>query len=329
MVQERDANNLPQVTYTRGNDLSGDLQDAGGIGGLLARTDMGLWTVGSGQATAFYQSDGNGNITCMVNTNGMIVAHYEYDPFGNTLSMSGPLAAANRYRFSSKEWNDNAGIYYYGFRFYDPNLQRWPNRDPLGDLGGLVYRSSPFDPQADSDEASGMSGDEILMALSQINLNLYGSLANNPLSFADLFGLDCYQVNRQLWPKLLNHDPWPRSRYDYVSHTFVITTNPDGTLAHTYSWGTDKNSRGWYEDFDPDKAAARQALKDGGNYLKKIGDSSLDPFVQQAFNNLNQKQNEHGNGWIVNNCKSEAKGLESKAKKLQTDPQNQTQCSGN
>ena len=26
-----------------------------------------------------------------------------------------------------------SGMYYYGYRFYDPNLQRWPNRDPLGD----------------------------------------------------------------------------------------------------------------------------------------------------------------------------------------------------
>ena len=108
VVQERDANNLPRVTYTRGNDLSGSFEGAGGIGGLLARTDMGLWTVGSGQATAFYQADGNGNITCMVNTNGTILANYEYDPFGNIISMSGPLAAANRYRFSSKEWNDGA-----------------------------------------------------------------------------------------------------------------------------------------------------------------------------------------------------------------------------
>ena len=41
----------------------------------------------------------------------------------------------NRYRFSSKEWNDNSGLYYYGYRFYDPGLQRWPNRDPVEDLG--------------------------------------------------------------------------------------------------------------------------------------------------------------------------------------------------
>jgi RHS repeat-associated protein len=53
------------------------------------------------------------------------------------LAMSGPLANVNAYRFSSKEWSGNAGLYYYGFRFYDPNLQRWLNRDPLGEQGGV------------------------------------------------------------------------------------------------------------------------------------------------------------------------------------------------
>ncbi len=40
VIQERDVNNLPTVTYTRGKDLSGSLEGAGGIGGLLARTSQ-------------------------------------------------------------------------------------------------------------------------------------------------------------------------------------------------------------------------------------------------------------------------------------------------
>src|SRR5207247_7457895 len=38
-IQTRDGNNLRTVTFTRGRDLSGSLRGAGGIGGLLARTD--------------------------------------------------------------------------------------------------------------------------------------------------------------------------------------------------------------------------------------------------------------------------------------------------
>jgi len=35
-LQERDANNGPLITYTLGLDLSGTMEGAGGIGGLLA-----------------------------------------------------------------------------------------------------------------------------------------------------------------------------------------------------------------------------------------------------------------------------------------------------
>lgn len=135
VVQERNASNLPVVTYTRGNDLSGTMQGAGGIGGLLARTDMGQWISGSTFAHALYHADGNGNVTCLTFENGLTAAKYLYDPFGNTLAQYGSLAAANTYRFSSKEWNANSGLYYYLYRFYDSNLQRWLNRDPLGELG--------------------------------------------------------------------------------------------------------------------------------------------------------------------------------------------------
>jgi RHS repeat-associated protein len=57
--------------------------------------------------------------------------------FGNTLAKCGLLADVNNYRFSSKEWNGNSGLYYYLHRFYDPNLQRWVNRDPVEEYGGV------------------------------------------------------------------------------------------------------------------------------------------------------------------------------------------------
>ena len=103
VVQERDANNLPAVTYTRGKDLSGSLEGAGRIGGLLARTDN-LAVLGVPSATsphAYYHADANGNVTCLVDAGQAVVAKYLYDPFGSILSQSGVLADANLYRFSS------------------------------------------------------------------------------------------------------------------------------------------------------------------------------------------------------------------------------------
>jgi RHS repeat-associated protein len=140
------------VSYTRGTDLSGSFEGAGGIGGLLARSQPS--TISSQPSTAFYHSDGNGNITALINANQVLVAQYRYDPYGSILSQSGPLAEANLYRFSSKELHANSGLVYYLYRFYDPNLQRWPNRDPIRERGGRnlyrFVRNNPFyyvDPQ--------------------------------------------------------------------------------------------------------------------------------------------------------------------------------------
>ena len=47
-------------------------------------------------------------------------------------------------------------LYYYGYRFYNPYLQRWLNRDPIGELGGQ---------------------------------NLYRFSGNNPVGLTDAFGL--------------------------------------------------------------------------------------------------------------------------------------------
>jgi len=55
VIQERNANNLPLVTYTRGRDLSGTFEGAGGIGGLLARSDDSISSVQPSAAHSYYQ----------------------------------------------------------------------------------------------------------------------------------------------------------------------------------------------------------------------------------------------------------------------------------
>ena len=66
-----------------------------------------------------------------------MVASYRYDPYGNTISSSGSLFAANVYRFSSKEIHVNSGMYYYPINKVDPlGLLPWtepPWNVPPGD----------------------------------------------------------------------------------------------------------------------------------------------------------------------------------------------------
>jgi len=155
VIQERNENNTPQVTYTRGLDLAGSWERAGGIGGLLARTTHS-GANGVTYTPAFYHADGNGNVTYLLKLDQTAGANYQFDPFGRLLASSGTLAAANTYRFSSKEVMLASGFYSFGYRFYDPATQRWLNRDPIGEDGGV---------------------------------NLYGYVGNNSISGVDAFGL--------------------------------------------------------------------------------------------------------------------------------------------
>ncbi len=169
VIQERSSANTPTVSYTRGSDLSGSLEGAGGIGGLLGRSHGYSSGTGNWSTHSFYHADGNGNVTYLLNSSQTKVAEYRYDPFGNTIAMSGSLSAANVYRFSSKEIHVNSGLYYYGYRFYDPNLQRWPNRDPFADYGFQELLNDKLN--------------------TPDNGNLYGFVDNAPTMNIDAFGL--------------------------------------------------------------------------------------------------------------------------------------------
>jgi RHS repeat-associated protein len=137
IVQERSSANNPEVTYTRGTDLSGSFEGAGGIGGLLSRgVHSGASPYGFSSA-AHYYADGNGNVTMLVGTGApTIKAYYRYDAFGWLVESGGGLAADNAMRFSSKPVMGSSELYYYGKRFYDANVQRWINRDPFDERGG-------------------------------------------------------------------------------------------------------------------------------------------------------------------------------------------------
>ena len=119
---------------TWGTDLSGSLQGAGGVGGLLLITDH------SAPGTYYYHYDGKGNVTQVTTNTGSTAATYRYDAFGNTLQATGTYAQSNKYRFSTKPIDaeiSTAPLYYYGYRYYDPTTGRWLSRDPIGENGGV------------------------------------------------------------------------------------------------------------------------------------------------------------------------------------------------
>jgi RHS repeat-associated protein len=84
-----------------------------------------------------YHYDGNGNVVEFTNVSATVVASYRYDAFGRTLVKAGTYADTNRYRFSTKPVELTSGLYYYGYRYYDPLHGRWTTRDPIAEDGGF------------------------------------------------------------------------------------------------------------------------------------------------------------------------------------------------
>ena len=50
--------------------------------------------------------------------------------------LSGMILSNAQDRFSTKYYDAEADLYYYGYRYYSPSLGRWISRDPAGDGGG-------------------------------------------------------------------------------------------------------------------------------------------------------------------------------------------------
>jgi YD repeat-containing protein len=80
---ELNGSNALVRAYLWGSDLSGGLQGAGGVGGLIAMKP-------SGGAAHFAAYDGNGNVVALVDGSaGTASANYEYGVFGETIRATG------------------------------------------------------------------------------------------------------------------------------------------------------------------------------------------------------------------------------------------------
>lgn len=110
--------------------------------------DQMRWSYSNLIGSSGLELDGKGNIISME----------EYYPYGGTAVWTARSVAEAEYktvRYSGKE-RDATGLYYYGYRYYQPWAGRWLSADPAGTMDGL---------------------------------NLFRMVRNNPLRFFDTNGL--------------------------------------------------------------------------------------------------------------------------------------------
>lgn len=226
-----------------------------------------------------FHCDHLGSPRMLTDEEGRIIWAALLDPWGNVQHEYNPTGVEQALRLPGQYRDSETGLHYNRYRYYDPAVGTYVNQDPIGLSGG-------------------------------VNKSLYAY--QRPLGSIDPLGLDTYIVNRDL--QLFGDSA--RSRWNPVTHTFTVTTNPDGSIAHTYSWGNEANLNGWNVDQPLDIKTAREALANGS--AEKVGDANFDPYVDAAHKNLDKKENEHKNGIVYYNCKTETTKLMNEAKRLQT-----------
>ena len=88
----------------------------------------------------YYLKDLQGNIIAVIDEDGTELIEYEYDPYGNILSLtSWDDFPENPYTYRGYRFDSEIGMYYLNSRYYSPVLSRFLNADGmLGQVGDIA-----------------------------------------------------------------------------------------------------------------------------------------------------------------------------------------------
>ena len=130
------------------------------------------------------------SIVAYVDSTGAVSAEYEYDPFGKVIAHTG---RDFDFLFSTKFYDPDIGMYYYGYRHYSPELRRWASPDPIGEAGGP---------------------------------NLYGFCGNSPVDQCDMWGL----IEVTEIPEIMRANSWTEGA-DLMEKWLSAPVNTTTTVA--------------------------------------------------------------------------------------------------
>ncbi len=124
-------------------------------------------------ATGYLLKDHLGSTRSLYSASKSPLAHLEYTPYGEIHTNLGITTQADiTPTFTGKPYDHETRLYYFPYRYYNPQNARWISRDPLGMVDGP---------------------------------NMYAYVGNNPLGFADLFGLykwKCKKSRSDTWCRI-------------------------------------------------------------------------------------------------------------------------------
>ena len=118
----------------------------------------------------YYHSDHLGSAMVMSDRDGHLVQQYGYTAFGNEHYKNNTYAFSVSNRYTGQQLDEDTGLYFYKSRYYDPELGRFTQADPVV-------------PSANTSQA----------------LNRYSYVKNNPLKFTDPSGHGWF---KKLWKSI-------------------------------------------------------------------------------------------------------------------------------
>ena len=125
-----------------GNNLVAE-SDSSGIIATYTYTDKGrLHSMTRGGQTYYYHLAARGDVLALTNSSGQVVARYSYDPWGATISASGPLAD-QPFRYAGYYFDSESQMYYLLARYYHPGISRFisPDQAPGDSKKPLSFNS--------------------------------------------------------------------------------------------------------------------------------------------------------------------------------------------
>jgi RHS repeat-associated protein len=86
----------------------------------------------SSAGSQYFLFDGLGSVVAVTNASGTVTDRYRYDPYGDTVAVTG--ASSNPWRYTGAFLDEATGLYKMGLRYYDPDLGRWTQQDAVQNL---------------------------------------------------------------------------------------------------------------------------------------------------------------------------------------------------
>ncbi len=170
--------------------------------------------------TWHYHQDGLGSIIALSNKYGIVVDRYDYDSFGN--QKPGLHVISQPYAYTGREWDKEAGLYYYRARYYDPMEGRFIQKDPIAILGNNY------------NDSYNITENQRLKSI----VNPFAYTDNNPINYTDPTGLASWHFDySKLGERLIHYGKYRFNRAgELVEHTGRVIKDIPCDAAKALEW---------------------------------------------------------------------------------------------